>query len=72
MIFDETDIKTRLTAIPSSAYPVGARRPANSRLSNEKVFRAFGLRLPGWEEGLRFCLRDVAEYERLNENHTTP
>jgi dTDP-4-dehydrorhamnose reductase len=61
MIFELTRAKTRLLAIPSSAYPVVARRPRNSRLSNEKFATAFGLRLPDWEEGLKLCIADLAQ-----------
>lgn len=35
--------------IPTEAYPLPARRPANSRLSTEKLQNAFGLSLPPWQ-----------------------
>ena len=38
--------------IPSSAYPLPARRPANSRLSTEKLRQNFGLNLPDWQVGV--------------------
>ncbi len=38
--------------IPASAYPTPARRPPNSVLSNEKLFRQFGVRLAPWEQAL--------------------
>lgn len=47
---------TRLTPIPSSGYPLPASRPANSRLDNGKLARAFGIRLPDWHEALKLCL----------------
>ncbi len=40
-------------AIPTSQYPTPARRPASSAMSCEKLQRAFGLRLPAWDESLR-------------------
>lgn len=43
-------------AIPASAYPTPATRPSNSRLSNDKLARTFGLRAPEWREALRLCL----------------
>jgi len=46
----------RLTPIPSSGYPTPARRPANSRLNNDRLEAAFGLRLPDWREALQLCL----------------
>lgn len=42
--------------IPTSAYPAPARRPANSRLSGEKLFTSFGLRLDPWQKSLEDCL----------------
>jgi dTDP-4-dehydrorhamnose reductase len=44
--------RPRLVPIPSIEYPTPARRPANSVLSNERLQRAFGTRIPGWREGL--------------------
>jgi dTDP-4-dehydrorhamnose reductase len=45
-------VKADLRAIPSSAYPTAARRPHNSRLNNSKLEKAFGLRLPPWQQGV--------------------
>lgn len=39
--------------IPSCDYPTPARRPLNSRLSNAKLERVFGLRLPDWGDALK-------------------
>ncbi|MCP9799441.1 dTDP-4-dehydrorhamnose reductase [Synechococcus sp. RedBA-s] len=50
----------QLTAIPSSAYPNPARRPANSRLDTSRFRAAFGLPLPQWREDLRRCLHSWA------------
>ena len=44
---------TRVVPILSEAYPSPARRPRNSRLSNEKLLRQFGFALPSWEDGLK-------------------
>jgi len=41
-----------LTAIPTSDYPTPARRPANSRLNCEKLYRTFEFRLPPWQQSL--------------------
>jgi len=45
-------------AIPISAsdYPVPAKRPANSRMSCDKLSKTFELRMPNWKEALRLCL----------------
>ena len=42
--------------IPSSAYPTPARRPAYSRLNNQKLQQTFKLQLPDWEVLLRLAL----------------
>lgn len=38
--------------IPTSAYPLPAPRPANSRLDCSKLSRHFGLALPHWQQGV--------------------
>ena len=48
-----------IVAIPTSAYPVPAPRPANSRLDSSRLQNAFGLRLPPWEQGLRHVLDQI-------------
>ena len=45
----------RIVPIASSEYPTPARRPRNSRLSNEKLLRRFGVALPRWEICLETC-----------------
>jgi len=45
----------RLEAIPTSAYPTPARRPANSVLSNDRLRDTFGIALPDWQVGVRFA-----------------
>jgi len=47
--------KTRIEPIPASAYPVRARRPFNSCLSNEKLAATFGLAAPDWVRALELC-----------------
>ncbi len=48
-----------VTAIPSSAYPVAATRPLNSRLDTHKLQQAFGLALPDWQQGVDRMLDEV-------------
>jgi len=62
--FDETVVPARLVPIPSADYPTPARRPLNSRLDNEKLTRAFGLRLRDWREALTLCMDTDRLYER--------
>lgn len=45
-----------LSPIATRDYPTPARRPAFSVLSNDKLARVFGVRLPHWEAALRQCL----------------
>ena len=45
--------------VPSSAFPTPARRPANSRLSTEKLRRSFGLHLPHWQAGVERMLNEL-------------
>lgn len=44
--------------ISSSDYPVLATRPANSRMSFEKLVKVFGVRMPAWDDALRLCLSE--------------
>ena len=46
---------TRVKRITTAEFPTPARRPANSRLDNEKLGRVYGLRLPDWRESLAVC-----------------
>lgn len=42
--------------IPTAEYPTPARRPAYSVLDCGKLESTFDIRLPAWEDQLRFCL----------------
>jgi dTDP-4-dehydrorhamnose reductase len=53
---DGADATARLVPIPSSEYPTPAQRPLNSRLDNDKLERAFGLRLQDWCAALALCM----------------
>ena len=46
-------------AIATADYPTAAVRPLNSRLSTEKVRRAFGLTLPHWSVGVNRMLEEI-------------
>ncbi len=45
--------------IPTSEYPTPAKRPANSRLSTERLTQRFGLTMPTWEDTLKLCLEEL-------------
>jgi dTDP-4-dehydrorhamnose reductase len=46
-------------AVPTSAFPTPARRPANSRMNTHKLRSAFGLNLPAWQIGVERMLAEV-------------
>jgi len=48
-----------LIGIPSSEYPVPAKRPKNSVLSLDKIQTTFDLSIPSWKECLTLCLEDI-------------
>ena len=54
--FSDLPIKPVVKPIPAASYPTPAARPANSRMSNDKLFATFGLRPPSWDQALRLCL----------------
>lgn len=56
-IFDAMGLGPRLTAIPTSAYPLPARRPANSMLECTSLFDAYGIAMPDWRPTLPGILR---------------
>ncbi len=49
----------RVVPIASATYKAAARRPSNSRLSNAKLQRDFGLQLPDWHYLLRLAMLDT-------------
>jgi dTDP-4-dehydrorhamnose reductase len=51
--------RPELIPIPSAAYPLPAKRPANSVLSNEKLRAAFGVLQPPWDSLLRRCMAEI-------------
>lgn len=53
--------KVPVRPIKTAEYPTPAQRPANSLLSNDKLNRDFGVRLPSWELALDLCLADMPQ-----------
>jgi dTDP-4-dehydrorhamnose reductase len=51
----------RVVPIASSDYPTAARRPANSRLSNDKLQKRLGASLPSWKDCLEACYATMKE-----------
>ncbi|HPT51212.1 MAG TPA: dTDP-4-dehydrorhamnose reductase [Accumulibacter sp.] len=46
-------------AVPSSAYPLPAPRPHNSRLDTRKLRTAFDVTLPDWQHGVDRMLNEI-------------
>jgi dTDP-4-dehydrorhamnose reductase len=46
---------TKVKRITTADYPTPARRPANSRLDNEKLARVYGVGLPEWRRSVVVC-----------------
>lgn len=49
----------KIAEIPSDEYPTAARRPRNSRLSNDKLAKVFGFRMASWSDALSQCLAET-------------
>ena len=49
----------RIEAIPATAYPLPAPRPANSRMNTGKLVDTFGVHLPDWQQGIHFLLDQI-------------
>lgn len=50
----------QVRAVATDQYPLPARRPANSRLSTEKLSSAFDIVLPDWQAGVTDVLRQLS------------
>jgi dTDP-4-dehydrorhamnose reductase len=50
-----------LIPIKTSEFPRPAKRPANSRLSCQRLEQTFGVILPHWEHALSLVLDTLAE-----------
>jgi len=56
----DSSIKCRqINPIPTSAYPLPAPRPLNSRLNCTRAREILGFTLPSWEMGLKECIEEV-------------
>ncbi|TLX09809.1 dTDP-4-dehydrorhamnose reductase [Rhizobium sp. MHM7A] len=51
--------KVRVERIPTADYPTPAMRPANSRLSGDKLARIYGIRLPEWKQSMTVVMQDL-------------
>lgn len=57
---DKVPLKNKtITPIPTSEYPLPAKRPANSRLSTRRLEQQFGLTMPSWDNALSLCMQEL-------------
>lgn len=49
----------QLCEITTAEYPLPAKRPLFSNLSNEKLRRTFGLEMPAWQGSLELCMDEL-------------
>lgn len=55
-------VKSRIiNPIPTTDYPLPAKRPANSRLATGRLEQHFGLKMPAWDDALKLCMADIAD-----------
>ncbi|WP_432743272.1 dTDP-4-dehydrorhamnose reductase [Methylobacter sp. G7] len=50
-----------INPIATTAYPLPAKRPANSRLATGRLEQHFGLKMPAWDQALTLCMKDIAD-----------
>ena len=48
-----------VTPITTAEYPTPARRPANSRLSGDKLAATYGIRLPDWKSSTEIAVKAI-------------
>lgn len=58
-IVKHADKHPRMTPITTAEYPLPAPRPAYSVMSNAKLARVFGIRLPDWNASLALCASEL-------------
>ncbi|MBN1378986.1 MAG: dTDP-4-dehydrorhamnose reductase [Gammaproteobacteria bacterium] len=53
----------KLVPITTSEYPLPAKRPKYTVLSNDKINKVFGIKMPAWEDMLTMCLSEMYQTE---------
>ena len=51
---------TQLLPIPTSEFPTPATRPLYSLLSNDKLEKVFGFKMPHWHDSLKDCINSTS------------
>lgn len=61
----------RVASVPTTEFPLPARRPANSRLDTGKLRRTFELTLPPWQHGVSAVVRELAAHGAIGITNPT-
>jgi dTDP-4-dehydrorhamnose reductase len=59
-------INCAIKAVPTSAYPTAAKRPAYSVMDKSSIIKDFNIDIPFWEDSLKKCIKQIEEYENNN------
>lgn len=51
----------KVLGIPTTEYPLPAKRPFNSLLCNNKIKKELNIALPSWDHALELCLSDLQQ-----------
>ena len=62
-----TEESAEIRPVSTAAYPTAAKRPAYSVLSNHKLQRQFGLRMPVWDDALEICMEELSLFRSFGE-----
>lgn len=60
-VMEECGLSCTVRPLETGEYPTRAVRPAFTVLNKTKIRRDFGLAIPHWRDGLKRCLRALAE-----------
>lgn len=55
----------KITPITSDGYRCAAKRPKNSIMSNDKLFKTFGIRMPEWGVQLYLCMGGLQLFQKF-------
>jgi dTDP-4-dehydrorhamnose reductase len=60
--------RVTVRSIATKDYPTAARRPVNSRLSNDKLAQMYNVILPDWRTSTRKCIERIVESQHSGED----